>query len=99
MSSVACQTCRLSLAARAVAEPCPEERCAFWEDGGSALDGECVIERLGVDISRPDLAAYLFGLRDQLQKARDLRGEQDSAERARTANRARALNRTAEDQY
>lgn len=76
MNATACQTCRLSLAACGAAEPCPRERCAFWEDGGTALEGACVLERLGVDLGRPDLAAHLLDLRDRLREARDLRDEQ-----------------------
>jgi hypothetical protein len=32
-----------------------------------------VIERLGVDVRRPDLAAYLIEVRERLDKARNLR--------------------------
>ncbi|HKU56354.1 MAG TPA: hypothetical protein VJP41_04970 [Gaiellaceae bacterium] len=35
-----------------------------------------MLERLGVDLGRPDLAAYLLELRDRLREARDLRDEQ-----------------------
>jgi len=64
-------TCTLRLAAHGAAEPCPRERCSFWEAGDAVVEASCVIERLDVDVSRPDLAAYLLELREQLDEARD----------------------------
>jgi hypothetical protein len=61
-------------------ELCPQERCAFWEAGGAVVDGGCLIERLGVDVRRPDLAAYLLETRKRLEEARDL-SEAESAHR------------------
>jgi hypothetical protein len=72
------RTCTLRLSAEARTEPCPRERCSFWETGGAVLDGGCVIERLGIDARRPDLAAYLLEVRERLDGARNLR----EAERA-----------------
>lgn len=59
-------TCPLTLAARGTAESCPRDRCAFWEAGGALIEAGCVIERLGADLSRPYLAAYLLELREHL---------------------------------
>jgi hypothetical protein len=64
-------SCTLHLA-RGVVEPCTSERCAFWEPGGAVAPGGCLIERLGVDVRRPDLAAYLLETRERLEQARDL---------------------------
>jgi hypothetical protein len=71
MNKAASPTCTLRLAAHGVAEPCPRERCAFWEAGGAIIDGGCIIERLGIDVGRPELTAYLLELREQLDEARD----------------------------
>jgi len=64
-------TCTLRLAAQGVDEPCPRERCAFWEAGGAVVEGGCVIERLRIDLNRADLAGYLLELRERLDEARD----------------------------
>jgi hypothetical protein len=72
------KTCTLRLAAERRVEPCSTERCAFWEPGGAVVEGSCVVERLGVDVRRPDLAAYLLDARESLEQARDLQ----EAERA-----------------
>jgi hypothetical protein len=63
--------CSLRLAAGGELERCPEERCAFWETGAVAMRGTCLIERLGIEISRPDLAGYLLETREQIEKALD----------------------------
>jgi hypothetical protein len=63
------------------AEACPGGACPFWEQGGVALPPACELERLGIDLSRPDLAGYLLELREQLEAARD-REEQEAARRA-----------------
>jgi hypothetical protein len=44
----------------------------FWEAGGAVVEGRCLIERLGVDVRRRDLATYLLDTRTRLQQARDL---------------------------
>ncbi|MFL5950371.1 MAG: hypothetical protein ACJ74M_02100 [Gaiellaceae bacterium] len=74
------KTCKLHLVARAATEICPHERCAFWEPGGAVLDGNCLIERLGVDVNTPDLASYLLETRERLEQARDL-SEAEAAHR------------------
>ncbi len=66
------QHCTLRLAAEGKAEPCPRERCSFWEPGGAVVEGGCLIERFGVDVHRPDLAAYLLETRECIDQARDL---------------------------
>jgi hypothetical protein len=43
--------------------PCPEDACAFWEPGGAALEGQCVLH--GIDFTRePELASWLLELRN-----------------------------------
>lgn len=64
--------CRLRLVAQGDDEICPEERCAFWEPGGAVLKGDCLVERLGVDVREPELATYLLEARERLEQARDL---------------------------
>jgi hypothetical protein len=63
--------CMLHLA-QGVVESCAGERCAFWEPGGAVVPGGCFIERLGVDVRRSDLAAYLLETRERLEQARNL---------------------------
>jgi hypothetical protein len=72
-------SCTLHLA-QGVVEPCTGERCAFWEPGGAVAPGGCLIERLGVDVRRTDLAAYLLETRERLEQARDL-SEAEAAHR------------------
>jgi hypothetical protein len=72
MSQIEPASCMLRLAAEGKSEPCPQERCAFWEPEGAVLQGRCFIERLGVDVRRPDLAAYLLETRGSLEQARHL---------------------------
>jgi hypothetical protein len=72
MSQIEQKNCTLRLTAEATTEACPRERCAFWEPGGAVVAGRCIVERLGVDVRRPDLAAYLLETRERLDQARDL---------------------------
>ena len=72
MSQVETQNCTLRLVAQGQPERCQQERCAFWEPGGAVAPGACLIERLGVDVRRPDLATYLLETRDQLEEARNV---------------------------
>ena len=72
MSQVERENCPLRFAAEGKAEPCPRERCSFWEAGGAVVQGGCLIDRLGVDVRRADLAAYLLETRERLEQARDL---------------------------
>jgi hypothetical protein len=71
MSQLEPKTCSLRLAAEGELERCPEERCAFWEAGGAVIRGSCLIERLGIEIRRPELAAYLLETREQIEQTRD----------------------------
>jgi hypothetical protein len=74
MDEASTRTCTLRLAAEGVVEQCPGGRCAFWDDG-------CLVDRLGPDVRRSDLAAYLLELRERLEQTRDLR-EAESAHSA-----------------
>jgi hypothetical protein len=88
VSQIDPKDCTLRLAADATAEPCPRERCAFWEPGGAVVEGRCLIERLGVDVRRAELAAYLLETREQLERAQDLsEAERAHAEFARRIGR------------
>jgi hypothetical protein len=71
--------CTLHLA-QGVVESCTGERCAFWEPGGAVAPGGCLIDRLGVDVRRPDLAAFLLETRERLEQTRDL-SEAEAAHR------------------
>ena len=71
MSESQSTPCMIRLAAEGEFEICPKERCAFWESGGAVLTGNCLIERLGVDVRDKDLAAYLLESRERLEHARD----------------------------
>jgi hypothetical protein len=53
------------------AEACPGPSCPFWEEG--AVQSGCGLERLSLDIARPELAAYLLELRAALEQARSER--------------------------
>lgn len=72
MSQIEPKTCALRLAAEGRSEACPGGRCAFWESGGAVLEGNCIVERLGVDLRTPDLAGYLLEVRERLERERDL---------------------------
>jgi hypothetical protein len=65
--------CQLSLAAEGLKELCTGEVCPFWEPGGAVVAGGCVIERLGTDVRRGDLAAYLLDIRERLESVRSPR--------------------------
>ena len=81
MSQIEPKTCTLRLVAQGQAEPCPRERCAFWEPGGAVAEGNCLLERLGVDLaSSADLASYLLETRQRLDRARDM-AEAEAAHR------------------
>ncbi|MDP9302903.1 MAG: hypothetical protein M3O92_00135 [Actinomycetota bacterium] len=79
MSRIEPIRCTLRLAT-GVVEFCPQQRCAFWEEGGAVVEGGCVIERLDVDVRRPDVAGYLLDARERLEQARD-RSEAEAAHR------------------
>jgi hypothetical protein len=74
------KTCSLRIAAEARAEPCPGERCAFWESGGAVMEGGCLLDRLGVDLTERNLAEYLLDVRQRLEGRR-------SSEEAEEAHR------------
>jgi hypothetical protein len=62
-------------------EACPEGACPFWEAGGAVVDAGCGLERLQLELDRPELAAYLLELRSMLQTARGAT-EREEARRA-----------------
>ena len=62
--------CSLSAAVGTI-EECPHGWCAFWERGGAVVEPGCAIERMGVDLTNPDLAYYLLDLRRALEAVRD----------------------------
>jgi hypothetical protein len=72
MSEIDPKTCTIRLPAEGRVEVCPRDRCVFWEPGGAVIEGSCLIERLDVDLRRPDLAAYLLETRERIEQARDL---------------------------
>jgi hypothetical protein len=72
VSQIESENCVLRLIGTGEPEPYAYERCAFWEPGGAVVEGRCLIERLGVDVRRRDLAAYLLETRMCLEQARDL---------------------------
>ena len=69
MSSAAVRRCALQRAVGRV-EHCPGTACPFWEDGGAIVAAGCAIERLGVNLSSPQLAGQLLELRAELEGAR-----------------------------
>jgi hypothetical protein len=88
MSQSETKHCRLRLVAQGEVEVCPEQRCMFWEPGGAVLTGNCLVERLGIDVRERDLAAYLLETRERLERARDLAtAEQAHREFARRLGR------------
>ena len=62
--------CRIKLAHDEL-ELCSEGACPFWEAGGAVLEAGCGLERLHLDLDRPDFAEYLVELRRTLESARD----------------------------
>lgn len=67
MSQTEPRRCTLGLAVGAV-ESCTFERCAFWEPGGAVVNGGCIIDRLALDVRRPDIAAHLLEVRERLEQ-------------------------------
>src|SRR5262249_25059293 len=80
MSRPESKRCTLRLVAQSRVETCPRERCAFWEPGGAVVAGGCLIERLAVDVRRPDVAGYLLETRERLEQAGNL-SEAEAAHR------------------
>jgi len=74
-SGVAEVLCRIKLAVDEV-EACPQGECPFWEHGGAVIEPGCGLERLQLELDRPDLAEYLVNLRRTLESARDARERQ-----------------------
>ena len=59
-------------------EACPEGACPFWEHGGAVLAAQCGLERLSLDLDRPDIARHFVELRKALECARDERERQEA---------------------
>jgi hypothetical protein len=72
MSQSCPKLCMLRLTAVGEVEVCPEDQCAFWEPGGAVIEGNCLVERLAVDLHDKELAAYLLEARERLERARDV---------------------------
>lgn len=64
------------------AEPCVEGACPFWEHG--TAEAGCALERLQLELDRPDIAAYLLDMRRALDAARTVRAR-DEARRLQSA--------------
>ncbi len=60
-------------------EECARGWCPFWEFGGAVLEAGCGLQRLGIDLSDTELASYVLGLRQALERAKS----REEAERAR----------------
>jgi hypothetical protein len=69
--------CRIKLTLGDV-ESCPKGACPFWEPGGAIVEAGCGLERLRIDVDRPDLAAYLVDLREALEAARNAREREEA---------------------
>jgi len=60
------QLCTIELIAEGHAERCPGEDCPFWERG-------CLLTRVEEELdTRPEVAAFLLGLRRELEAGRDV---------------------------
>ncbi len=50
-------------------ESCPRGACAYWEAGGAALAGSCLLRRAGLDLQRrPQLVRLLEKIRRTLEQ-------------------------------
>jgi hypothetical protein len=49
----------------------PRDACAFWEPGGAVVEAGCAVDRLALDVRRPDVASFLLELRERLELVRD----------------------------
>ena len=79
-SAVAEMLCRIKLAVDE-AEACPQGMCPFWEHGNGVHEPGCGLERLPLELDRPDLAEYLVELRRSLETTRSAR-EREMARQA-----------------
>jgi hypothetical protein len=70
VNQIEARPCTLQLA-EGRNERCVAEQCAFWEGGGAVLPGDCLIERLGLDVRHGDLARYLLEVREHVEQARN----------------------------
>ncbi len=58
-------------------EACPDTACPFWETRGAGLEGRCAFEQLDLR-GRPQLAAFLLGIRSELEAADVAEGENEA---------------------
>jgi hypothetical protein len=72
MNEIESKSCTIRSVAEGTSEPCPRDRCVFWETGTAVTEGRCLLERLGLEVNRPDLAGYLLETRERLEAVRDL---------------------------
>jgi hypothetical protein len=68
MSVTAQGDCRLTSVA-GHPEPCPEDRCPFWERGGAVLPGRCGFEQIDL-ADKAELAGFLLRIRRALEEFR-----------------------------
>ena len=62
-------------------ESCPGADCPFWEEGGAAIPGHCIFERLDLDLdARPSLVHALLQVRRGLNQA--VTGEDEESARS-----------------
>jgi hypothetical protein len=72
MNEIESKSCTIRFVVEGTSEACPRDRCVFWEPGTAVTDGRCLLERLGLEVTRPDLAEYLLETRERLEAARDV---------------------------
>ena len=71
------EPCRIKLTLEEI-EACPEGACPFWEHGGAVIAARCGLERLSLDLDRPDIARHFVELRTALERARDEHERQEA---------------------
>ena len=60
-------------------EVCPGADCPFWEEGGAAIPGHCVFERLNLDLDEPPgLVHALLQVRRSLNQAVTAEDEEEA---------------------
>jgi hypothetical protein len=60
-------------------EACHGADCPFWEEGGATIPGDCIFERLSLDLDeRPELVHGLLQVRRSLAQAVTSDDEQEA---------------------
>ena len=60
-------------------EACPGADCPFWEEGGAAIPGHCIFERLSLELDeRPGLVHALLQVRRNLNQSVTSEDEEDA---------------------